>query len=649
MKMKQTDQAEMLGLIERSRQGERAVQNALMQAVQKKVYYHCKKMLKSEDDALDATQDVLIVIFTSLDKLKEPAAFWGWVNGITANRCKHFLSVPHKEWQIPEDEEGNSMLDNLEELDQQSVPEQALDDKETRRMILGLVDNLPPDQRMSVLYYYYDEMSVKEIAEAMEVSEGTVKSRLNYARKAIKRGAEDYERRGVKLYSVSPVLLLVCFLRMDAGATALSAASAAAMADAVAGAVSGVSAAGGAAAGTASGGGTAASAAGAGIKTAVSKKVVAGVLAGTIAAGGAGVGITTLVRQNAAPDHVLTLSSGAGSSAAGLIDAGGRLWVWGANVPDGSELVEAAAPTVILEDAVSASLGFGFGGAVKSDGALWMWGSNNFDQLGVGGQAYSAAAPVKLMDDVSSVSCGIGFALAVKSDGSLWGWGTDTVVGLGNGESRGSATPTKILENAASASCAAQFGAIIKTDGSLWMWGDNSDGQLGTGDTVGRLDPVKVMDDAASVSCGGSYGNNFTAAIQTDGSLWMWGFNRGGQLGVGTRESSVLPVKVMEDVISVNCGQDHIAAVKKDGTLWTWGGNLNGQLGTGDRDNRDAPVQVIEGVASAVCGSGFTVAVRDDGTIWAWGSNIAGILGSEAPLLSEVPVQIEMAPEDPAE
>ena len=139
------EQAELLDLIRRSRQGDPEAQEALILAAQNKIYYHCKKILKHEEDAQDATQDVLIVMITSLDKLKEPAAFWGWVNGITANRCRHLLSSPHKEWQIPEDEEGNSMLDSMENLDEQLVPEKALDNEETRRMILGLVDDLPPE------------------------------------------------------------------------------------------------------------------------------------------------------------------------------------------------------------------------------------------------------------------------------------------------------------------------------------------------------------------------------------------------------------------------------------------------------------------------------------------------------------------------
>lgn len=640
--MKQLSQAELLALIEGSRQGNRAAQDALMQAVQKRIYYHCKKMLKNEEDALDATQDVLIVIFTSLDKLKEPTAFWGWVNGITANRCRHLLSAPHKEWQIPEDEDGNSMLDNIEDLDRQSVPEQALDDQETRRMILGLVDGLPPDQRMSVLYYYYDEMSVKQIAEAMEVSEGTVKSRLNYARKAIKRGAEEYERKGVKLYSVSPMILLACFLRLDAEATSLSAASAAAIAESVGGAMSGAAVS---AAATGGGAGTAASAAGAGAKAGavISKKLVAGVLAGAVAVGGVGVGITALVHQDDYPTQVATISSGAASSAAGFIDVDGSLWVWGTNVPVDGSLGQSAAPTVILEDVACAGFGTGFGGAVKTDGSLWMWGSNLSDQLGVGGQVYSAEAPVKLMDDVAAVSCGSGFAQAVKTDGSLWGWGTDTVVGLGNGADRGSSTPIKIMDDVAAVSCGTQFGAIIKADGSLWMWGRNGDGQLGTGDTAGTLEPVKVMENVDAVSCGGTYGNNFTAALQTDGSLWMWGFNEGGQLGIGTRTSSVRPVKVMEDVVSVSCGELHTVAVKKDGTVWAWGGNLYGQLGTGDQENYDTPVQVMEDVVSAACGADFTLAVRADSTVWAWGSNTGYTLGRDDLHQSSLPVQIQFA------
>ena len=307
------EQEKLLELIRRSREGDPDAREELVRAAQNRVYYHCKKMMKHEEDARDAAQDVLLTMLTSLDKLKEPAAFWGWVNGITANRCKHLLTTPHKEWQIPEDEEGNSMLESVESLDETLVPDKALDNEETRRMILGLVDDLPPEQRMTVLFYYYDEMTVKQIAEAMDTSEGTVKSRLNYARKSIKAGVEDYERKGIKLYSVSPILLLVYFLRQEAATSLLDPAAAAAMAGQVlsqAGSAAGTvaeSAASTAAestsgtasavtAGASSAGGTGASgaAAGAAVKAGISAKLIAAVVAGAIVVGGGAVGLSAL-------------------------------------------------------------------------------------------------------------------------------------------------------------------------------------------------------------------------------------------------------------------------------------------------------------------------------------------------------------------
>ena len=349
------EREELLELIRRSREKDLDAQEELVRAVQDRVYYHCKKMLKNKEDAEDTTQTVLMTMIASLDKLKEPAAFWAWVNGITANQCKHLLTAPHKEWQIPEDEEGNSMLESVENLDETLVPEKVLDNEETRRMILGLVDELPPEQRMTVLFYYYDEMSVKQIAEAMDTSEGTVKSRLNYARKSIKAGVEDYERKGVKLYGVSPLVLLVFFLRQEADGTLLDPATAAAVAGQVlsqagSGAVSGGAAAGGAGAaaegGASSAGGAAsaaakagaaagkaAAAAGTAVKAGISMKLIAGIVAAAIVAGGA-VGISSMIHsdggngagEDARSRWVKVIN---GSNVAAAIDENDSLWMWG--------------------------------------------------------------------------------------------------------------------------------------------------------------------------------------------------------------------------------------------------------------------------------------------------------------------------------
>lgn len=280
------EQTELLTLIAKCREGDPEAQERLVVETQNKVYYHCKKFLKNEEDAQDATQDVLITMITSLDKLREPAAFWGWLNGITANRCKHLLTQGTKEWQIPEDEEGNSMLDNMETLDDQTVPDKVIDNAETQRLILDIIDGLPAEQRMTVTFFYYDEMSVKAIAQAMEVSEGTVKSRLNYARKSIKDGVEKLAKKGTKLYGISPLPFLAYFLRMGAQSQVLSPSAAAAL-------TQGTLAATGTTAATATaataGAGTATAAA-AGTKAAgvVGTKIAAAVLAGTLTVGGIG-------------------------------------------------------------------------------------------------------------------------------------------------------------------------------------------------------------------------------------------------------------------------------------------------------------------------------------------------------------------------
>lgn len=290
-------------LIEKSKRGDRSAQERLVLETQNKVYYHCKKFLKNDADAQDATQDVLIAMLTKLDALREPAAFWGWLNRITVNRCKE-LTRGVTEWQIPEDDEGNSMLDDVETLDDQTVPDKAIDNAETQRLVLDIIDSLPAEQRMTVTFFYYDEMSVKAIAEAMEVSEGTVKSRLNYARKAIKAGVEKLEEKdGTRLYGVSILPFLGHFLRLGAESQGLSPAAAAAVtqgalagagttaatAAATAGTATTTATAATAGAGTTAGT-TAAAATTVGTKAAgvVSTKVIVGVLAGTIAAGGLG-------------------------------------------------------------------------------------------------------------------------------------------------------------------------------------------------------------------------------------------------------------------------------------------------------------------------------------------------------------------------
>lgn len=162
--------------------------------------------------------------------------------------------------------------------------------------------------------------------------------------------------------------------------------------------------------------------------------------------------------------------------------------------------------------------------------------------------------------------------------------------------------------------------AVLKADGSLWIWGNNGYGQIGNGgtgndamevfpDKLIQTVPAKVMEDVASVSCGIS----FTAALKTDGTLWTWGSNRDGQLGNGTSSDADKPSQVMDGVVAMDCGARHMAAIRTDGSLWMWGDNRFGLLGP-ERASAGAsqaePVKVMDDVAAVSCGNSFTAVIK---------------------------------------
>lgn len=246
MPPKQTDLSACLA---KCVEGDRAAQEELVQAVQDRVYRHCLKMLQHEQDAMDAAQDVLIAMLSSLPSLREPDAFDRWLLQIARNVCCKRLSRYKRARRLME-LEASIMEVHSQELDDQTIPDHVLDTEENRRIVSQLVDALPESQRMCVMMYYYQDQTVREISDALSVSEGTVKSRLHYARTAIRKGVEQYTEQGFTLYGVSPLPFLRYFLQMEAPGPVLSAAAGKALTEAVlAGAAAGAAVGAGAAKG----------------------------------------------------------------------------------------------------------------------------------------------------------------------------------------------------------------------------------------------------------------------------------------------------------------------------------------------------------------------------------------------------------------
>ena len=288
--------------------------------------------------------------------------------------------------------------------------------------------------------------------------------------------------------------------------------------------------------------------------------------------------------------------------------------------------------------------------AVKTDGTLWSWGSAANGRLGTNDTTPTRSTPVTTFSggtDWKQVSCGEYHTAAIKTDGTLWSWGVNYAGQLGINNTTTRSTPVTTFaggNNWKSVACGTDFTAAIKTDGSLWTWGLNSSGQLGIDNTNNRLIPVTTFAGGntwKSVSAGGGY----TAAIKTDGSLWVWGSNTDGRLGTNDTNTRTTPVTTFaggNNWKSVAVGDRHTAAIKTDGSLWTWGRNPFGQLGTNDiTPNRLTPVTTFAGGTnwkSVSVAYSQIVAIKTDGTLWTCGGNNNGQLGINNTANRSVPV-----------
>jgi len=221
---------------------------------------------------------------------------------------------------------------------------------------------------------------------------------------------------------------------------------------------------------------------------------------------------------------------------------------------------------------------------------------------------------------------------------------SDSDVGLQVNFCLGSSIEFQGTESSWSSVAAGYYHSLaIKTDGSLWAWGLNGNGQLGLGDDDDRSSPVQVGGEEttwSSVAAGGHY----SLAIKNDGSLWAWGRNDDGQLGNGTQTNESSPVQIGGETAwsSVVAGGYHSLAIKNDGSLWAWGLNDDGQLGDGTNENRLSPVQIGGETAwsSVVAGGYHSLAIKNDGSLWAWGRNFFGQLGDGTQTNESSPVQI---------
>ncbi len=295
------DNQQIAKLVTKAQQGNKDALNDLMSESYEEFYYYALKTVKNADIAADVTQESCIEIMSTLQNLREPSAFGVWARRIIYHRCAMHFRENKNEVILDENEDGETILDTLPDDNELSLPDKVVEDKEFRKTIADMITSLPSEQSSALLLYYYERRSLKEIAKIQNTTEGTVKSRLNYGRKAIKSKVEEYEAKtGTRLHSVAILPLLLRFMFKEGAAEALismptfsgiSAGAATAATAAASGATSAATAAGTTAAKTAA--------------SVTAKKIIAGVVAATVTAGGVAGGIALFSEEEESePEHV---------------------------------------------------------------------------------------------------------------------------------------------------------------------------------------------------------------------------------------------------------------------------------------------------------------------------------------------------------
>ena len=318
----------------------------------------------------------------------------------------------------------------------------------------------------------------------------------------------------------------------------------------------------------------------------------------------------------------------------GALGSGGRvvlllltllgLFAGGAQPPATAEAAELPGAVVAWGNNRSGQLGLGFGGVQRPAPGTITATTNSGMVAIVGGRNHS---------------------VALAADGRILTWGNNASNGeLGSGTTADRADPVAVIGGGATAISASYRHTLAVVHGEVFAWGDNSGQQVGPGGTTicnsafaCSRTPVQVP-GLANVRGVGT-GLYHSLAVRHDGTVWAWGSNSRQQLAVGNVGQTATPLQVrgvqdqgyLEGIVAVAAGEIHSLALAQDGTVYAWGANSHGQLGLGFADTTDyspRPVPGLGGVVAIASGYRYNLALKQDGTVWAWGFNASGQLGN---------------------
>ena len=351
----------------------------------------------------------------------------------------------------------------------------------------------------------------------------------------------------------------------------------------------------------------------------------------------------------------------------------GTVWAWGRNdegeigdnTEDTDRLVavqvqdgEQTTSSGYLEGIIDISAGYYGSSAVANNGIVFGWGDNSYGRLG-DGTVTQRNTPVKVKNNVTniglaniiSIRTGYYHSIAVDATGKMFTWGYNSNSQLGIGNTTGYYSPVMPIPlNKTMIAGSYYHSIVLKDDGTVWAWGGNSEGELGDNNNpTDSYTPVQVLGVGGSGYLTGvvaiAAGQNFSLALKNNGTVFAWGRNAEGQIGINnTTTPQPTPVQVLgvggsgylTGVVAIAAGRYYSMALKYDGTVFAWGSNVNGEIGINNTTTpQTTPVQVLGVGASGyltdikeiATGGTHSMALRNDGMVYAWGRNTEGQIG----------------------
>ncbi|MDT4953778.1 MAG: hypothetical protein QOJ02_1916 [Acidobacteriota bacterium] len=339
-----------------------------------------------------------------------------------------------------------------------------------------------------------------------------------------------------------------------------------------------------------------------------------------------------------------------------------EVWAWGDNSQGqlGNGTTNGSSYPVLVSNLFSVrniAAGGNHNVALKNDGTVWTWGDNRAGQLGDGTNVPSRNTPVQVrgLTNVIDIAAGEGHTLALKSDSTIWAWGSNSAGQLGIGSSDDNPHPVPVqvgtvVPGITRIMAGGDCSFAIVYGGATWAWGANSYGKLGDGtsDTM-RTSPTLVAGTTNIRAI--SARSNHVIALRNDNSIWTWGINDFGQLGLGASDALAHPTPSQVTNLaaaSAAAGGGHTLISQLGGPVWVWGKNYYGQLGTGSADTNPHPTPValpsLTNVAAVAAGNEHSLALLSNGTIRAWGNNSSGQLGDGTLTPRSSPVAVGVGP-----